>query len=127
MLDTRRSTLLRAAASDRSRCRSGRLTALQLSPATGEINCGALKERPAIRRPESFCKLALFANRTVSNSGVGSETESAVARLTNVMQDGLRSQIDGMTANEYVAAKNFLRSLAFEARFMPGMEGVARR
>jgi hypothetical protein len=43
------------------------------------------------------------------------------------MQERLRSQIDELTPNEYVGAKNFLRSLAYEARFMPGVEGVARR
>jgi hypothetical protein len=67
----------------------------------------------------------VFANRTPSNSGVGSSTEVAATRITAVIQDDLKSQIREMTPNEYIAAKNFLRSLAYEARFMPGAEQVA--
>jgi hypothetical protein len=99
---------------------------LQLSPTNGQINWPAGLLRPEYDALRSTVE-ELFANRTPSNSGVGSTTEVAVSRITSVMQDDLKAQIRQMTANEYIAAKNFLRSLAYEARFMPGAENVARR
>ena len=100
-----------------------RLGAMQLSQ-TGAINwpAGLLRaEYDDLRgRIEN-----LFANRTVSNIGVGSTTEVAVTRLTDSMAADLKSQISDMTPNEYIAAKNFLRSLAYETRFLPGAEQVA--
>jgi hypothetical protein len=104
----------------------GRLGVMQLSPATGAINWPAGLLRPEYDALRGRLEL-LFANRTVSNSGVGSSTEVAVARMTNWMQEHLKTQINEMTTNEYIAAKSFLRSLAYEARFMPGAEHVARR
>jgi hypothetical protein len=101
-----------------------RLGILQLSPATGEINWPAGLLRPEYNELRSVLE-DVFANRTPSNSGVGSSTEVAATRITAVMQDDLKSQIREMTPNEYIAAKNFLRSLAYEARFMPGAEQVA--
>jgi hypothetical protein len=101
-----------------------RLDAMQLSPASGAINWPAGLLRPEHDKLRSDLEV-VFANRTPSNSGVGSTTEVATTRITKVMQDDLKSQISEMTANEYIAAKNFLRSLAYEARFMPGAEQVA--
>jgi hypothetical protein len=103
-----------------------RLSAVQLSPTTGEVNWPAALLRPEF---DSFrAKIEqVLAQRTVSNSGVGSSTETAITKLTNSMQGSLKAQIDEMTPNEYVVAKSFLRSLAHETRFMPGVEGIARR
>ena len=103
-----------------------RLSVLQLSPTTGEINWPAGLLRPEF---DGFRERAerIFANRTISNSGVGSTSEVAVSRLTSDMEEDLRAQIDVMTPSEYIASKSFLRSLAYEARFMPGVEGVAER
>jgi hypothetical protein len=103
-----------------------RLNVMQLSPATGEVNWPAALLRPEF---DSFRTKVeeVLANRTVSNSGIGSSTETAITKLTNTMQGSLKAQIDEMTPNEYVVAKSFLRSLAHETRFMPGVEGIARR
>jgi hypothetical protein len=103
-----------------------RLSSLQLSPTTGEINWPE-----ALMRSE-FDKLRpevekIFVNRTLANSGVDSSSETAVAKLTKSMHLDLKAQIKEMTTNEYIVAKSFLRSLAYEARFMPGLEGVAQR
>jgi hypothetical protein len=103
-----------------------RLSVLQLQPLTGEINWPAALLRPEFANLRSKVE-EVFENRTVSNTGVGSTAESAVARLTDTMQDNLKAQIDDLTPNEYVAAKGFLRSLEYETRFMPGVEGVAQR
>jgi hypothetical protein len=103
-----------------------RLSVIQLSPATGEINWPAGLLRPEF--DDLRAKLEeVFANRTVSNSGIGSSTEVVVTRLTNSMQQDLKAKLREMTTNEYIVAKSFLRSLAYEARFMPGAEHVAQR
>ncbi|MEX2141624.1 MAG: hypothetical protein WD894_20330 [Pirellulales bacterium] len=103
-----------------------RLNTLQLSPTTGAINWPE-----ALMRPE-FDKLRpevekIFVNRTVANSGSGSSSETAIARLTKAMHQDLKAQINVMSTNEYMVARSFLRSLAYEARFVPGLEGVAQR
>jgi hypothetical protein len=100
-----------------------RLGLMQLSQ-QGVINWPAGLLRPEYDALRGRLE-ALFANRTVSDSGVGSRLEVAVTRITSAMQQDLKTQISEMTANEYIAAKNFLRSLAYEARFMPGAEQVA--
>lgn len=102
-----------------------RLGALQLS-GTGEINWPAALLRPEFEESRKTLE-ELFATRTVSNTGIGSTTEVAATRVANGMQEQLLAEIDDMTPNEYMAAKSFLRSLKYETRFMPGLEGVARR
>jgi hypothetical protein len=103
-----------------------RLSSFQLSPTTNEIRWPA-----ALARPE-FDELRLqmemvFGARTIANSGVGSTSESQITRLAKAMQNDLRLHKDDMPLNEYVFAKNFLRSLVYEARFVPGLEDVAQR
>jgi hypothetical protein len=105
-----------------------RLSILQLHPMTGDINWPAALLRPEFEQARMAVE-DVFTNRTVSNTGMGSTTESAVARLTRNMQARLLSQLrdDELTTNEYLAAKSFLRSLAHETRFIPGVEGIAQR
>ena len=103
-----------------------RLSSLQLSPTSGQIQWPEALMRPEFDkvRPELE---KVFAGRTVANSGVGSSSETAIARLTKTMRRDLKAKIHEMPINEYMVAKNFLRSLAYEARFVPGLEGVAQR
>lgn len=105
-----------------------RLSVLQLHPMTGDITWPAALLRPEFERARMAVE-GLFADRTVTNTGMGSTTESAVTRLAKAMQSELKNQLheDELTPNEYLAAKNFLRSLAHETRFMPGVEGIAQR
>jgi hypothetical protein len=103
-----------------------RLSMLQLHPMTGDITWPAALLRPEFDRFRTQVE-DLFANRNDSNTGIGSTTESAVVRLTRAMQAGLQNQIEELTPNEYITAKSFLRSLAYETRFMPTVEGIAQR
>ncbi len=103
-----------------------RLSVMQLSPATGQISW------PAVLKRRQFDDMRwriedAFAARNAMNGGVGSSTDSAVYTVANVMQQELLEQIDSLSSHEYIAGKNFLRSLAYEARFVPAAEGVARR
>lgn len=103
-----------------------RLTRHELNPNNNNINWPA-----ALRRPEFDTLRALvqdkFDGRTVSNTGIGSETEGAVTRLAKAMQAELQAQLPTMTTNEYIVAKSFLRSLPYETRFMPAIEGLASK
>ncbi len=103
-----------------------RLSTFQLSPATGEIRWPAALLRPEYDTFRSEVE-RVFANRTIANSGVGSTSESKIARLTKAIEDNLKAEKASMPINEYVFAKSFLRSLVYEARFVPGLENVAQR
>jgi hypothetical protein len=103
-----------------------RLSPRDLNPTTNEISWPA-----ALRRTEFAPLRALvqdkFSGRTVSNTGMGSETEAAITHLAKAMQAELQAQLPTMTTNEYIVAKSFLRSLPYETRFMPAVEGLASR
>lgn len=103
-----------------------RLSPRDVNPTTNEINWPA-----ALRRPEFAPLRALvqdrFNGRTVSNTGIGSETEAAITQLAKAMQGELQAQLPTMTTNEYIVAKGFLRSLPYETRFMPAVQGLASR
>jgi hypothetical protein len=68
----------------------------------------------------------LMADRD-AQAGVGSEHFRLVADRTAAMEAELRDKIGELTPTEYVQAKKFLKSLAYEARFVPGAEGLASR
>lgn len=68
----------------------------------------------------------LMANRD-AQAGVGSQHYRQVVETTEALQNDLRSKIDELTPTEYVQAKKFLSSVAYEARFVPGAEGLASK
>jgi hypothetical protein len=72
---------------------------------------------------------ALFARRTANEYGVSSDFYRAVhqesAKMQNILKAYLRSEERFFTDQEYIAAKNFLDSLAHEARLAPDLDGLA--
>lgn len=62
---------------------------------------------------------AAFEQRSPANSGVGSGLYREVHQLTTRMRDELKARIGEMSAMEYISAKRFLESVAYEARFSP--------
>ena len=70
---------------------------------------------------------SLFAQRKaapgISGSNVSRQVQTAVAQ----MRRQLRSRIRQMAPAEYVAARKFLESLAYEAQFPVRIEGVASK
>lgn len=66
----------------------------------------------------------LMADRD-AQGGVGSHHFRDVVETTDALKTELQNQIDDMTPTEYVQAKKFLNSVAYEARFVPGAEGLA--
>lgn len=66
----------------------------------------------------------LMANRD-AQAGVGSQHYRDVLETTDALKAELQTKIDDMSPTEYVQAKKFLNSVAYEARFVPGAEGLA--
>ena len=62
---------------------------------------------------------AAFEQRSPTNSGVGSELYRQVHQLTTRMRAELKARIGEMSAMEYISAKRFLESVAYEAQFSP--------
>lgn len=58
-----------------------------------------------------------FAQQSLRNSGVGSELYREVNALTSRMQSELKTFIRQLSPMEYMAAKRYLESLAYETRF----------
>jgi hypothetical protein len=69
----------------------------------------------------------LFAAQNADNSGLGSENYREIRQVADAMVAGLRARFGEMDSAEYMQAKSFLDSLAYEARFAPRNEGVAIR
>lgn len=71
----------------------------------------------------------LFARRTANEFGVNSDFYRLVnhdaSAMRNILKAYLRSEERFFTDQEYIAAKNFLDSLAHEARLAPDLDGLA--
>jgi hypothetical protein len=68
----------------------------------------------------------LFGERVAGNFGVGSALYQGVSRATTEMKSTLKEQIRQLDPAEYLAARKFLDSLAYEARFAPPGNVAAR-
>lgn len=103
-----------------------RLSSYQLEPNTGKIRWPDAFQGPEFAAARSQLE-KMFATRTTENAGVGSTLDSRVNAITSEMRDALKSRIDNMPTNEYLAAKKFIDGLGYEARFAPGVEGLAAK
>lgn len=100
-----------------------RLNAYQYEPALGRLYWPAILRNDAFAAERDAIDEAI-AKRTVSNSGVGSESHRAIDALTREMEATLKANIDNVSTDEYLAGKRFLQSLRYEARFAPGADGL---
>lgn len=92
-----------------------RLTEREYDRAIGRVYWpGALRgeqyafERDALERA--------FRNRSPGDDGAGSEFYDEVRQLTAQLDQKLKARLDDLDAAQYVAAKKFLLSLAYEAQ-----------
>ena len=69
---------------------------------------------------------SLFAQRKASVSAPGSSVSGEVQTVAVQMRERLQAKIRQMSPEEYLAARRFLDSLAYESRFPARIEGVAR-
>lgn len=66
----------------------------------------------------------VFAQRGPTD-GLGSQPARDIERYSDMMVCRLKNLVRELSPSEYVAARRFLDSLAYEARFAPGIEGIA--
>lgn len=100
-----------------------RLDAYAYDRGWGELNWPAvlMDERFAAERDQIDL---LMKQRSVYNSGVGTENNRQVVALSSQMTAKLKGQIDDMAPMDYVAAKSFLRSLSYESHFAPDLSAA---
>ena len=96
----------------------------QIDPLKGEIFW------PEVFQEEEFYVLrtqvdCLFAQRKAAPGTRGGEVFGQVQNVAAQMREELRSRVRQMDPTEYLAARKFIDSLAFEARFPARIEGMA--
>ncbi len=69
----------------------------------------------------------LFVQRYKTQSGPGSDVYRDVRKLTDQMRLELKDMVQQLSPVEYMAAKRFIDSLAYEAQLPPEIPGVALR
>jgi len=99
-----------------------RLSAQEFDAKTGKLAW------PHILRQEQFAPLKVqvdevFTTREPENSGDGSSTHRQVYQLCNLLNALLKDNISSMTADQYIAGQEFLRSVELEAKnvVVPGV------
>ena len=100
-----------------------RMTAYQYEPALGRIFWPPVLESEVYAADRAAID-KVMARRTVADSGLGTDSHREIDALTRQMESKLRSRITTMSTTEYLAAKKFLQSLRYEARFAPGADGL---
>jgi len=103
-----------------------RLKASQLDPSLRTIFWPALLSRTEFDalRPQLD---QLFAVQRPNNSGLGTENYREIMALSGEMRAVLDSMINQLHPDEYLAARRFIDSLAYEARFPAGQQAVVTR
>jgi hypothetical protein len=92
-----------------------RLTSTQLDPVTGTIYWPTLLKDP---RYSKYCDQLnkLFVQRESSHGGIGYESYLQIQKITDSLIAELQKNIDTYQPNDYIALKNFVQSLAYEAK-----------
>jgi hypothetical protein len=91
------------------------LTSEQLDPATGQIGW----TRELRREPFAIDRDVLepiFGRRAASNGVVSDDDYDKIQELVADMQRDLKQRVKKVSANEYIASKRLLESLAYEAK-----------
>jgi hypothetical protein len=92
----------------------------QLDPEHGQIKWPQVLMRDEFA-PERAALEYLFAERATRpySTGIGTQNYREVRRVTDDMHDLLRSLLDLITPDEFIAGNKFVNSVAYEARFEP--------
>ena len=101
-----------------------RPTNYHVEPVRGRIHW------PAVLQEEQFSEYrveldGLFAKRATTDVEVDGETSQQIQEVVERMQAELSSLVRQVNPGEYLAARKFIESLAFETRFPKWIEGVA--
>jgi hypothetical protein len=110
----------------RSKSSTERASAYQVDPVRGRIYWPS-----ALKRDEFSDARAqmddLFAHRRARQAGLGSNFCRQVKDLAGDMRDQLKGMMEDLSPPEYLAARKFLDTLAFEAQMPAQVEGVAAK
>lgn len=93
--------------------RPDRLSPSELDPISGEIYWPILLRADAFASERAALQQA-FANRA-ERGAISTEEFAVIDATTEKLKQELREEIGGLPPNQYLAAKRFLESLAFEA------------
>ncbi len=92
---------------------------------------GILHWPPALQgsefRQERMAVNQLMDERTVDNSGLGSDNCRQIKQVVTRLKGKLKDNIDAVSPADYVAGKNFLTGLSYEAQQKQGIPGLAMK
>jgi hypothetical protein len=93
-----------------------RLTPVELDAVTGKIYWPMMLQAPQF---EQFRKQLdpLFVQRETAHGSIGYDTYMQIQDITTAFLANLKKSINDYKAGDYVKMKNFIESLAYEARF----------
>ncbi len=94
-----------------------------------DANQGKICWPELLQQPEfAHCRdqlETLFVLNHANSAGLGGEFQHEVNTLSRQMQAELKGKVREVSQMEYIAAKNFIKGLAYEAQFVPQLEAVA--
>jgi len=93
-----------------------RMTPVELDPVTGKIYWPMTLQGPQFE-PYRAQLDKLFVQRETAHGGIGYETYTKIQDLTTAFLADLKKSINDYKAGDHVKMKNFIESLAYEARF----------
>jgi hypothetical protein len=93
-----------------------RMSALQLDPVTGRIYWPTFLQAPQYE-PYRAKLDKLFVQRETAHGGIGYDTFTQIQDITTAMLADLKKSINDYKSGDYISMKNFIESLAYEARF----------
>jgi len=93
-----------------------RLNTSMLDPVTGHINWPLLLQGPEFNEDRQALD-QLFADRAIARGAVGIDGHAKIQRTVDDALTKLKDRIRDVSPRNYMEARNFLRSLAFEANF----------
>ncbi len=95
-----------------------RLTTADLDPLTGQLNWPIVLREPAYANERAELD-KLFSDRSIASS-VSPDLYNAIQKNTKDLLELLRKNINQYKANDWLNAKKFVESLAYETRFPAG-------
>jgi hypothetical protein len=92
-----------------------RLTSTQLDPVTGKIYWPMMFQDPKYTK---YCDQLnnFFVQRETSHGGIGYDTYLQIQKTTDAMLAELQKNINMYQPADYISLKNFIQSLAYEAK-----------
>lgn len=103
-----------------------RLGPHQYDRASGRLNWPTALTSGEFAAERAAVEMA-FTTRTPGDVGVGTDFHTYVKQVTDLMQSKLQPQVGMLSPMEFVAAKNFLSSLSYEAQHPLLVEGLATK